>query len=159
MSDNGHDITADDILTLLRERHPHPEWLTFDELRISTGYTRGEERIDFWAMDTYPSQGYKRIAYEIKVSRGDFSAELRKPAKRKPALLLCNQFYFVAPSGVIPVDKVPIDAGLIEAKVTPAGHISLKVTSKAPWLDTEPPTWGFVAALIRRTRSRVVERK
>ncbi len=150
-------ITAVDILKLLRERYPPPEWLTFDELRISTGYTRGEERIDFWAMDTYPAQAFKRIAFEIKVSRNDFSAELRKPAKRKPALLLSNQFYFVAPVGVIPVDRIPIDAGLMEAKVMPAGHTALEIIVKAPWLDTEPATWGFVAALIRRTHSRVVD--
>lgn len=147
---SNNDITAEDILARLQERYAPPEWLTFVELRISTGYTRGEERIDFWVMNTYPSSAYHRIAFEIKISRSDFSAELRKPAKRKPALLLSNQFYFISPAGVIPVDQIPIDAGLMEVKHTPSGHMSLTVTSKAPWLDTEPPTWGFVAALMRR---------
>ncbi len=150
MSNNETNITAEEILTRLQERYSSPEWLTFAEMRISTGYTRGEERIDFWVMNTYPALAYHRIAFEIKVSRSDFSAELRKPAKRKPALLLSNQFYFVAPAGVIPVERIPIDAGLMEVKHTPSGHMSLKVKSKAPWLDTEPPTWGFVAALLRR---------
>jgi hypothetical protein len=152
-------ITAKDIVKLLRERHKQPEWITVDELRVSTGYTRGEERIDFWAMDTFPSQAFKRIAYEIKLSKSDFQSEIRKPAKRKPALLLSNQFYFVAPAGIIPVDRIPIDAGLMEVTVSSEGHTYLKVVSKAPWLDTEPASWGFVAALMRRAHSRTIERK
>lgn len=146
-------ITASDILTLLRERHPQPEWLGFDELRVSSGYTRGQQRMDFWTMDTYPSAAFHRIAYEIKVSRSDFSAELRKPAKRKPALLLANQFFFVAPKGIVPAEKLPIDSGLIEACRMKAGHLVLKKVVEAPWLDTEPATWGFVASLIRRCKT------
>jgi len=143
-------IMASEILTRLRERYSPPTWLAFPEMRISTGYKRGEQRIDLWAMHTYPSEAYKRVAFEIKTSRADFSTELRKPAKRRPALLLANLYYFAAPKGVVPVDKLPIDSGLLELHYGPTGGLFCRETVKAPWLDTEPPTWGFVAALIRR---------
>lgn len=152
------ELTAGDIVAMLYERRngtpkrgreKTPEWLTFDELRVSSGYTRGEQRVDFWEMNTYPSNNYERNAYEIKISRSDFSAELRKPQKRRPALMLSNRFYFVAPAGIVPIEKLPIDAGLIEVVEKPYG-LTLKKTVEAPWLDTEPPPWGFVASLIRR---------
>lgn len=135
------------ILARLFDRYCRPEWLSFSEMRISTGYTHGEQRVDFFTMSTYPSKNYERLAFEIKISRSDFNAELRKPAKRRPALLLANRFYFIAPAGIVPHDRVPIDSGLIE--VTDDGLWG-KPVIQAPWLDTQPPTWGFVAALIRR---------
>lgn len=138
--------TAAGILARLKKRYGQPQWLGFDELVVSTSYTRGLQRIDYWTMNTYPSKGYHRIAFEIKISRGDFTRELRTPWKRRPALLLANEFYFVAPSGIVPPAKLPIDAGLIELK----DNGGMRVTSPAPWIDTEPPSWGFVAALIRR---------
>jgi hypothetical protein len=146
-------MTAAEILHRLRARYSEPEWLCWAELRIATGSKRGERRIDFFALNTYPSKSHERIACEIKTSRADLRRELRTPEKRKPALLLANRYYIVAPVGVIPVESLPIDAGLIEC------HESglTKIKSEAPWLDTEPPTWGFVAALIRHTRHELMK--
>ena len=157
MSKEEPTITASDILAILqerripaRDRRNAVEWIGFPEMRVSTGYDRGEQRIDYWEMNMYPGESYKRLGYEIKVSRSDFASELKRPQKRRPALMLCNRFYFIAPAGIVPLDKLPIDSGLIEVKRQPAGHLSIRTVCEAPWLDTEPPPWGFVASLVRR---------
>ena len=142
-------MTAQDILKRLQQRYGPPQWLAFPEMKVSTGYSRGLQRIDFFAMHSHPSKGFERRAFEIKVSRADFNTELRKPQKRRPALMLVNRFYFIAPVGIVPVEKLPIDAGLVE--IRDSGIMQIAV--EAPWIDTEPPTWGFVAALIRRVQS------
>lgn len=48
-------------------------------------------------------------AYEIKVSRADFIGDNKWPAY----LPLCNQFYFVAPKGIIEPSELSPDAGLL----------------------------------------------
>ena len=72
--------------------------------------------------------------YEIKVIRSDFRNDRKKEwryiqledGERKP-----NQFWFVAPQGVVPIDELPEFAGLLEvysggatavAKVAPKLH-------------------------------------
>lgn len=147
-------MTAEQILEKLKLRYALPRYVAFDELRVATGYTRGEQRIDFWAMDCWPSRCYARYGFEIKVSRADFSRELRQPEKRRPTLMLCNRFFFAAPVGVVPIDKLPVDAGLVEF----ADNGIRRVTVEAPWIDTEPATWGFVAALMRRMADKELPR-
>ncbi len=81
--------TAEDIVAALRRYHAGDSWAFFAELRVGTGYDRAvdaEQRLDAWAMALWPSERYQRIAYEVKVSRSDFLAELQKPRKRRRAL-------------------------------------------------------------------------
>ena len=100
-------MTANDIHKLLDKKYEHNGALLFHEMRIGTGYGKDAERyMDVWMIHPMPSKMVKRV-YEIKVSAADFYKEIQKPGKRKPSLLLCNEFYFAAPKGVIPVDKVP----------------------------------------------------
>ncbi len=147
-------MKAGEIVKALTERHKSPQWVTCAELRFGTGwaasYSAGdpytEKRIDFWAMDTWPSHGYKRVAYEIKVSRGDFKRELTHPDKRTPSILVSNEFYFAAPRGLIKPDELPEGCGLVEVNE----HGTARLSVKAAWRDTQEPTWGFIAALLRR---------
>ena len=155
-------ISTRDILSTLRDRHDGPEWLFFPELRLGTGYalrcngrkvlSEVESRIDAFAMNCYPSKRCQRVAYEIKMTRSDFIREIRQPLKRRPAMLLTNLFYFVAPDGVLAVEDIPAECGLLVVKDKPTGytHCSLKETVPAPWRDTGPAPWHFVAALGRR---------
>lgn len=158
------------ILQVLAEKYQRDDCLFFPELRIGTGYGKdAEQRIDAWAMYTYPSKHFHRIAFEIKVSRGDFLAELRQPLKRRYALLLSNEFYFVAPPNLIKADELPPEAGLIEiyetatdaltAQYGPGNMYGLRqqrpgdqmwFRHPAPHRDTLPPPWRFVAAITRR---------
>ena len=139
--------TAKQIVALLREERHAKDWLFFEELRVGTGYAvDAEQRIDAYSIHPFPSRGLARVAYEVKISRSDFLAEIKKPQKRRRAMLLSNLFYFVAPAGLIRIEELPVDCGLIE--VTGKGYLNTVV--KAPHRDIASPPWLFVAALVRR---------
>lgn len=141
-------ITADDILQALRKHHfaKKDEWAYFEELRIGTGYgPEAEQRIDAWAIALFPSSHFRRIAYEIKTSRGDFLRELSQPKKRRRALIFSNEYYFVTPPDLVKLEEVPVECGLIELR---GGSLFTKM--KAPWRDTPPASWRFLASVARR---------
>jgi hypothetical protein len=122
-------------------------YVCFPELRTGTGYTAGNTQgIDLWAMDLWPSGDLRRISFEVKVSRGDFLRELKDPRKRKLALLWSNEFLFATPVGLINIAELPPEAGLVEVRED--GSLLWKVA--APWRDTPPPSWRFLASVARR---------
>jgi len=81
--------------------------------------------------------------YEIKVSRSDFLAD----NKWRGYLPLCNEFYFVAPTGVIKPDELPQEAGLLLVTSTAA---RLWTKKKAPHRDIEIDANIFRYVLISR---------
>jgi hypothetical protein len=123
-------------------------YVCFAELRTSTGYSpiKAQSIIDLWAMDLWPSGDLRRIAFEVKISRGDFLRELKDPRKRKYALLWSNEFLFATPEGLVDVAELPPEAGLVE--VRDDGSLCWRVA--APWRDTPAPSWRFFAAVARR---------
>ncbi|QGH74851.1 hypothetical protein MAL1_00105 [Bacteriophage DSS3_MAL1] len=144
-------ITASDIEGMLQRLHQKDIW--FQELRLSSGFGM-EGRIDFLALNPGPSTGNKATAYEIKVSRADFRRDTHK--KQRGARLFSDQFYYIAPVGVIPHDDVPDWAGLIEVEWKPVrtrGGQDIRLVHKtiirAPKRDKEAPSWGLVCSLIR----------
>ncbi len=145
-------FTADEIGDLLRARYPAPDWVFFRELRLGTGYGRNvDQRIDAWVMHTWPSKGFLKIAFEIKVYRSDFLKELQDPAKRRPALCVSNQFYFVGPKGLMAKYEIPDECGLME--VLADGEI--KTAKQAPEREVPEPSWSFLASLARRMQSHI----
>jgi len=143
-------FTAGEITMFLRAKYPAPEWVFFDELRLGTGYGQTvEQRIDAWAMNTWPSKGFLKIAFEVKVYRSDFLKELSDPYKRKPALSISNQFYFIGPKGIIGKYEIPDECGLMD--MLPDGAI--KITKSAPERKTNEPSWSFLASLARRMQN------
>ena len=152
------DITAREICQLLAERHAGSEWAFAIEVPTTTGVgllsemnpLKGPRRIDAFAMNLWPSRGYKRVAYEIKLSRADWLAECAAWEKHVQAYLLANEFYVVAPPGVVQDEDLRYpnltmqSLGLIEA--TDAG---LVVRVKAIETEAWPMPIGFVAAFLR----------
>ena len=117
-------------------------WLS--ELRVGCGYGPDSERImDLWGIST--KRPFVHIAVEIKVSRGDFRSDLRSPLKQRRARLFANLFYYAAPSGLLTASDLPPWAGLLEV----ASGVGCYIKVKAPWFDSSPPTWSFVAHLLR----------
>src|SRR5258708_6725096 len=119
------------------------EWVVFDEFMPYTG--GGVNRIDMFAVGCWQSSArgsHASIAYEVKVSRGDFIREVRQPAKRRLALLWSNYFNFVCPVGLLAASEIPVECGLLE--VMP--DLTLKHTVAAPYRERMPPSWAFVAA-------------
>lgn len=157
-------LTAADIVSVLNAHYRGRDVLAFAELRVGTGFGKdAESRIDYWAMEPVPSRRFRRVAYEIKVSRADVVAELRQPLKRRRALLLSNEFYFITPPGLIRASELPPECGLAEVVAHPGqaltsdlpaceGYRSIRFVYAAPWRDTVPPTWQFLAAVVRRAQ-------
>ncbi len=144
-------MIAETILKLLKERHA-VDHVYVEELRGGSGYGGdNERRMDAWAMHHHPSKGNKRTAYEVKVSRSDFLRDIKDPLKHRPALRFSNEFFFVAPAGMIKAEELPLYAGLMEVKETksPTCPLRLWPSIKPPWRDTIPPNWRFVVSLVR----------
>lgn len=156
-------VTANDILVLLRRKYggvgiAGSNWLGIEELRCGAGYSGGrragvERRIDFFAIHQHPSRNnHERYAFEIKVSRGDFLKEMQEPRKRKMGLMYSNEFYYVAPRNLLAESEIPPECGLMEYDYGPDGTPRLMTKRKAPWRDTEPPTWTLFVSAIRKER-------
>lgn len=149
---NHHTMKSGEVLEALREYHKPRgapwNWAFFDEQRIGTGWGQeAQQSMDAWAIHYWPSKQNRTIAYEIKVSRSDFRAEIRNPMKRRPALRLSREFYFAAPAGLIQPEEIPPECGLVE--VRSVGAPKVVVVVQAPARDICPPTWNFVASLCR----------
>lgn len=159
-------MTSAEILSALADewgnKWRNKRWLFLRELRVGTGHSNSQS-IDAFVMDAYPSGGMYRTAFEVKVSRADFCREIRQPQKRREAMRYSNYFYFVAPSGMLKVEDIPIDCGLID--VSPAklekyngNRYDLDVIVPATHRDVPGPTWTFMAAALRcQMKGRVSE--
>lgn len=148
--------SALEISEVLRKRHPFPTWLFMEELRFGTAWgslaipghyknVRFEQRIDAFALHTWPSKKFQRWAYEIKVSRGDFLHEINEPDKRVGAMHISNYFYFAAPVGLIKEHELPDNCGLIEINE----KRETKIVVTAPWREACDPYWALVASMGR----------
>ncbi len=140
--------TTQTILELLKVMHSpsrgRDEWALFPELNVGTG-AKGGRWIDLWVVNMYPSKGNKKIAYEIKVSRGDFLRELEDPLKRSGAEAVSNECYFVAPTGLIQPQELPEGWGLLELTT---GSLRKKVS--APYHEVKL-TEAFIYSILRRS--------
>jgi hypothetical protein len=154
------------------------EWLFLRELRVGTGRRNNNlQRVDAFALNTLPHLAMKRVCYEVKCSRADFRTEIKNPIKRRIGMRYSNEFYFVTPAGLLDLDEVPAECGLVEAGcATPAEwRLLIKrhagffhydpetqtycmLVVPAPWRDTPGPTWQLVAAMMRNQRREYEER-
>lgn len=139
-------MIAADIHAALMELFPPGGFAYIKELRAGTGYSKESCRyLDAWVIGCFPSTGLTRFGIEIKVNRSDFVKELKNPFKRDSALRLCNEFYFAAPAGLISVQDLPKECGLIEVAEGKARFVE-----EAEFREINPATWPFVASLARR---------
>ena len=144
-------IDADFIKRALRWNYCHNQkvgkWVVLFELCTKTGGANiglGERYLDAFAFNCWPSENYKKIAFEIKVARSDFKTELANPIKRLQSIIYSNQHYFIVPKGLVKVGEVPRDSGLIE--VTKAGEMLTR--RRAPATEAVPfPNCMLMSAL------------
>lgn len=147
-------IVADDLLDAVfatfhgdgSGRDKGQRWAYFREFPVGSDYGgAGERRLDGFAIGTVGSTGFAKVAYEVKLSRADFTKELKEPEKRRLAMLYSNHFSFVAPKGLIKPDELPAGCGLIEIDEEGCAHEVIK----SVWRDCAPPTWMIVASMAR----------
>ena len=149
ITQNGNKMKSTaDIKILLARRHPTDggEWMTMFELRNGTGWSARQERyLDCFALNLYPSKNHIRHAYEIKISRNDWLKELSQPEKRTWGLEISNQFWFIAPTGIIKKEEVPEGCGLL--RVTDNGKLVRDVI--AQHRKTRDFDIGEICAMLR----------
>lgn len=142
-------MTTDDIKAAIAYRHRNPphytEWVLLWELAMNTG--GAGRRIDAMAFNCFPTEGWKRIAYEIKLTEQDFRSEVADPEKRFLAMLYSTEFYFVAPSGVLNLRYFPADCGLLTLD-KPGGRLRIKIDAKKR--HPHPVSNSFFASTVRR---------
>lgn len=166
---SGASILIDVIERVLHARST--EWLFFRELRVGTGRRNGSaQRVDAFALNCYPHLAMKRVCYEVKVTRADFLAEMRQPAKRRPGMRFSNEFYFLTPAGLLQSSEIPAECGLVEVGGRdlmrgtavfghdPVSGLHCAITVPACWRDTPGPTWEFLASALRHQRRELLER-
>jgi hypothetical protein len=101
-------ITASAVVERLLVRYQPPEWFTTREL------TLGNRRVDFAALSCWRTRGYRLVGAEIKVSRADWLRELQEHEKSRGWTEACDEFYIVAPKGIVQRDEVPREWGFLE---------------------------------------------
>lgn len=137
--------TTAEMRLALRTRYVKPEWAFFEEVANATGLV-ATRYADALALNLYPSRGLALAGFEIKHSRADWRRELGAPDKGEESIIrYCNQWWIVAPTGVVPAEELPVTWGLIECA---QGKLREKV--KAPSLRPVPLDRAFIAALLRR---------
>jgi hypothetical protein len=120
-------MNAIQVESALRIRHGDSrQWVFLTQLLTPTG-----RLIDAYAIDCYYSHRYKRIAYEIKVSRSDFISELKEPGKRVSAMHHSDEFYFVAPKGMLDKGDIPEGCGLVKVYEDMRTRVRLRPLEKA----------------------------
>lgn len=159
------EVSHQEIVTILTNQYHRDtrQWICIPEMRVGTGYGKTSSRqIDLFAFNCYPARGHKTIAYEVKVSRGDFLRDIKKPEKQRGARLYASEVYYAAPAGMLSVDEIPLWAGLIEIHIpdleqpTLPGILPPKMrvwaekvreSANTPRLR---PSWGFICSMLRR---------
>lgn len=128
--------------------------IIFPELRLGSGYCGvAQRRIDLFIISS--NAGNPTIAFEIKASRSDFKKDINDDRKQRGARLYANEFYYVAPKGMIKIDEVPLWAGLIEFDFElwekdedkKGYYLSFPVAS--PLHPKYPPSWGLICSMVR----------
>jgi hypothetical protein len=118
-------MNAREIENMLRKKHADDIFVA----QCKTGPTQtGVQIFDGWALK--PSWSNQlAIGYEIKVSRGDYLRD----NKWHGYMNYCNEFYFVAPFGLLEKDEIPEGVGLITASGS-----RLMTKKKAQYHDADP---------------------
>ncbi len=136
--------TAADVVAACRLRWGKDS-AVFEQVGNTTGF-RCNRHADLVAMGLWASRGIWLEGVEIKVSRSDWLAELKKPDKADPIAKFCDFWWLaVGDASIVKDGELPERWGLL---VLDDGK--LKCKKQAPKLDAEPLDRGFVAALLRR---------
>ena len=104
-------LSSKDLRGLIRRRFDdNGQFVVLEEVSCGTGYARAG-RVDMAVFNLWPSKGLTRMAFELKISRSDFTRELLNPEKNKWAKECFHEFWFVAPTDVIKEEELPEGAG------------------------------------------------
>lgn len=137
--------TEASVTALLREKYSAPEWAFLAGVPNATGFGKSRTA-DGIAMSLWPSRGLHLYGFEIKVSRSDWMKEVQDPAKAEAFARYCHVWQIVAPKGIVKVEELPPEWGLLE--ITDAGNLRAK-KAVAPTEPRAPVDMNILAGLMR----------
>lgn len=145
-------MTEYEMLTALRTRYCSREFALIPQVRNSTGFASRTRTADAIAVSLWPSKGIHVEGFEFKSSRSDWLKELKDSAKSEEIGRFCKFWHVLAAdASIVQYDEIPELWGLL---VIEDGKI--KVVKKAPARDAEPPSWRFVAAVLKSASEIVI---
>lgn len=97
----------------IKRRFDYPEWVVMFEYGAPGN---SGSVADALAVNTLPSRNYKLIAFEFKASRSDWKREKRDGQKADYFVRMADEFYLVAPKGVVEEAEIPDGWGYLELK-------------------------------------------
>jgi len=108
-------MKAEELVALIRKRYPtevnnYNPCVVLEQVPDGTGLYQSRW-IDVAVFQTWASKGLTRSAFEIKVARSDFLAELQHPEKHAWCKECFHYFWFVAPKDVIQLEELPDGVG------------------------------------------------
>jgi len=110
----------------------------------STWTSRSFRQLDLWVMKKSWANPWT-VGYEIKTNRSDFLND----NKWQEYLQYCSDFYFVAPSGIVNVEELPKEVGLL---VTSQSGRQLYTKRKAVRRNIEIPSSIYRYILMWRVQ-------
>lgn len=133
-------------------RFPRGSYALLRHVANGTG-AREYRWADAVAMGTWPSRGLDINGIEIKVSRSDWLAELKEPAKAEQIGIYCDYWWLVVPGrkgDIVKPGELPLTWGMMR------WHGGRFVTDRAPAKQTPRPiTRDFLAAVLRRAQEQL----
>ena len=113
-------------------------------------------RIDALVVSRARKQGIGELdltAFEIKVSRADFLADLRDPAKQDAWREVATRHAYAVPAGLVAADEVPSSSGLLAVGAPSragAYHYDVRWARRAPYGgERGAPGWLTLACAYR----------
>lgn len=117
-----HEVPFDDlsdaeitskIKLSIKRRFDYPEWV----LMFEYGAPGNSGSVcDCLAVNTLPSRNFKVVGFEFKASRSDWLREVRDGQKADYFVRLADEFYVVAPKGIVQESEIPEGWGYLEMK-------------------------------------------
>jgi hypothetical protein len=139
-------VKANQVIGLLKAKFALPEWALLEQVANGTG-ARAKRWADAVAINLWPSRGCEVHGFEVKVSRGDWLAEMKNPAKAEEVASYCDRWWLTIGDGdIVRSGELPSAWGLL----APDGRGGLAVVKEPAKIEPAPLSRGFVASVLRR---------
>ena len=143
--------TERDLLNLLAQRYSAVSMgsarYAYAE-QVPSGTSWVKRRLDFMAMDMWPSHGLDLHGFEVKCSRSDWLVELRDPSKAEEFKQYMDRWWLVVSDrSFVKPGELPKGWGLIALDTKG----SLRTVTHAPRLTAAPMPKKMLAGLLRAT--------
>lgn len=143
--DDAKPVDADKMRMLLRRKFPADQYAMLYEVRDAAGFGASRSA-DIMMVGLWPSRGCQLEGMELKISRGDWLRELKKPEKAEAFVPYCDRWWVIAStSDIVKLDELPPTWGLM----VPRGN-GMGVIRQAPDLSPKPVDRSLLAAMLKR---------